>query len=549
MDLGVREPAVPDFSASPSMESFSTQLLELGHDDRLHWWISHPVQGSTSFDHVELEIARCPPIAVHPVLNHGPSWLLNTSTLKLEYFDGVSAPNYGVLSHTWTQDETSFKSWRSLPLDGKDKLTEGTSKIVNLCNLALRDGLDWVWADTCCINRESIAELSEAINLMYRWYKGASRCYVYLADTAVKPDDAEGTVENLSKSRWFKRGWTLQEMLAPLDVQFFGSNWSYIGSLARLTEVVSEITNIDRTVLRHEIPPSTFSIAQRMSWASDRTTTRVEDTAYCLMGLLNVHMPLIYGEGSWAFLRLQEELIRDSSDDSIFAWETDDPLRITSLFASSPSDFKNASNIISVLKSSKICSYQLTNRGLRTDMECVSHLSRTNRSSPSVKPKNLLWVLHCQRSNEIDQRLALRIVVSPGNQATYRVRPPDDSSGAEATSIGPRLISISKTEVEKGGSIVSGTIYGRDEVGDMLSSYGPSSRAATTASSTSAPIKWREIALKDHIVKKKLVRLLLSKAKARNVEVKEMDFKIRVCIAESFLVVHVDGANGTTIVY
>ena len=165
---------------------------------------------------------------------------------------------------------------------------------------------------SCCIDKTSSAELSEAINSMFRWYRTAAICYAYLSNVN---DPCE-----LERSRWFTRGWTLQKLVAPKEVLFYSSDWTLLGSKLQISDKLSQITSIDTEVLvtgafNH------VSIAGRMSWAASRQTTRVEDLAYCLMGIFDINMPLLYGEGKKSFIRLQEIISRVSPDDfSLFAW-------------------------------------------------------------------------------------------------------------------------------------------------------------------------------------------------------------------------------------
>jgi hypothetical protein len=146
---------------------------------------------------------------------------------------------------------------------------------------------------------------------MFRWYQKASICYAYLFDVK--------DVSQLPGSRWFTRGWTLQELIAPVKVWFYNSDWNYLGSKRGLREEIQQITNIETQVLETGVF-TTVSIARRMSWAARRRTTRIEDQAYALMGIFDVNMPLLYGEGEKAFIRLQEEIMKTSDDQSIFAW-------------------------------------------------------------------------------------------------------------------------------------------------------------------------------------------------------------------------------------
>ncbi|KUJ14849.1 HET-domain-containing protein, partial [Mollisia scopiformis] len=243
--------------------------------------------------------------------------LLNVGTKQLKDFMGDdNIPEYAILSHTWGEDEVTFDGL--LDLFVKSKL--GYTKIDYCCQQALEDGLEWVWIDTCCIDKSSSAELSEAINSMFRWYQNAVCCYVYLSDYFQSTgSDEVGNASGFANCRWFTRGWTLQELLAPKTVLFYSRTWIYLGSKDTLCKTLSEITGIERETLEGEALNRT-SIARRMYWAAGRVTTRTEDLAYCLLGIFDVNMPLLYGEGEKAFFRLQEEIIKSSSDQSLFAW-------------------------------------------------------------------------------------------------------------------------------------------------------------------------------------------------------------------------------------
>jgi hypothetical protein len=198
---------------------------------------------------------------------------------------------------------------------------EGWQKVLQACAIAKGQGYGYLWADTCCIDKTSLTELSEAINYMFRWYAETEVCYAYLADV---PDDDHVNHQHSSfrASRWFTRGWTLQELIAPKEVLFYSSGWKLLGSRTDLKDLVSSITGIPVDVLTTGEPrPPARSIGEIFSWASRRTTTLEEDMAYSLLGLLNINLPLIYGEGTAAFMRVQEELLRRYDDESIFAWE------------------------------------------------------------------------------------------------------------------------------------------------------------------------------------------------------------------------------------
>lgn len=211
---------------------------------------------------------------------------------------------------------------------------------------AEKDDIGYIWCDTCCIDKSDLTELSEAINSMFHWYKD-QLCYAYLGDVPhaghhVSTERGSAFAE----SKWFKRGWTLQELIAPSHVVFFDQTWRSMGTRSGFKDSIAEITGIDGEVLDGG-DPALCCIAKRMSWASNRKTTRVEDRAYCLMGLFGVNMPLIYGEREKAFIRLQTEIMKYSDDQSLFAWKTPTAIDDVScgLLASSPDYFAESRNI------------------------------------------------------------------------------------------------------------------------------------------------------------------------------------------------------------
>jgi hypothetical protein len=220
-------------------------------------------------------------------------------------------PSYAILSHTWgadDDDEVTFDDIKNG--SGKSKVS-GYAKIQFCGKQAWRDGLQYFWVDTCCIDKASHAELSQAIASMFRWYRNAARCYVYLADVSARKyynSQADRTWESaFRKSRWFTRGWTLQELLAPKLVEFYSLEGQRLGDRNTLEQEVYEITEIPLTALRGT-PPSQFSVDERLRWAAKRETKMKEDKAYCLMGIFEVFLPLIYGEEENAFIRLREEI-------------------------------------------------------------------------------------------------------------------------------------------------------------------------------------------------------------------------------------------------
>lgn len=283
--------------------------------------------------------------------------LLNVHTFAFEEFVGEvgnGVPPYAILSHTWGPEEVTFKDYTEQL--GESCVEKRYDKIRGCCRLAESEGFHYAWIDTCCIDKSSSAELSEAINSMFQWYRDAAICYAYLSDVDGSKDPCEladgdnqaNDGSSFAGSRWFTRGWTLQELLAPSEVVFLAADWSEIGTKKSLRAVVSQITRISETVLL-ECRWDEYSVAQKMSWAAGRQTTRLEDAAYCLMGLFDVNMPLLYGEGRKAFSRLQQQILQRSEDHSIFAWSYPDDEHshtlMSGMMAPSPEYFKDASQI------------------------------------------------------------------------------------------------------------------------------------------------------------------------------------------------------------
>jgi hypothetical protein len=267
---------------------------------------------------------------------------LVTGHLSLRTFYGTDIPAYAILSHRWTDDEVLFK-------DIEDKTSsdrKGYFKLQGAISQARADGYAYLWDDTCCIDKSSSAELSEAINSMWVWYREAAICYAYLCDVSSCTEDPDFEAQ-VRASGWFTRGWTLQELIAPKHVDFYNGIWTSIGTRQTLQRTISDITGIDADYLNHARPLSAASIAKRMSWAAHRKTTRLEDIAYCLMGLFAVNMPMLYGEGSRAFQRLQEEILRNSDDESIFAWVDKDAKKedLHGLLADDPQKFEDSGSI------------------------------------------------------------------------------------------------------------------------------------------------------------------------------------------------------------
>lgn len=331
--------------------------------------------------------------------------LLNARTYQFhEFYDG-NTPPYAILSHTWGNGEVSFQDLCH-GLSPKVQCKNGWRKIDHCCRQARKDYLEYVWVDTCCIDKSSSAELQEAINSMFDWYARSSECYVFLADfqrpaelsstVEIQAEDAAasailGTVDvylpGFKDARWFQRGWTLQELLAPESVRFFDTKWSEFGNKVSLRRQLAQITRISESILLATIMGarqalSSVSIAQRMSWASSRITTRTEDTAYCLLGIFDVNMPLLYGEGPKAFLRLQEEIMKISPDQSLLAWgfgcKNSSLWGLSTALALSPADFAGCNNVVSWGAARPGDSFSMTQRGLCLQLPVVISLDGGN---------------------------------------------------------------------------------------------------------------------------------------------------------------------------
>jgi hypothetical protein len=228
---------------------------------------------------------------------------------------GDDTPPYAILSHTWNEDNDEEVTFSDIEnKSGKSKA--GHAKLQFCGKQAQRDGLKYFWVDTCCINKANYAELPEALASMFRWYRDAVKCYVYLSDVSTRKRDHNGQTEGtweagFRTSRWFTRGWTLQELVAPGSVEFFSREGERLGDKISLVKQIHEITQIPITALSGT-PLPRFSVDERKRWAAERETKKKEDKAYCLLGIFNVFIPVMYGEGDHAFTRLEEEIEKRS---------------------------------------------------------------------------------------------------------------------------------------------------------------------------------------------------------------------------------------------
>lgn len=326
--------------------------------------------------------------------------LLNATTLRVESIPaGSTRPEYAILSHRWTDDEVSFQE---IHAKGGGRKKRAFAKIKACCEMARRHGLSYVWVDTCCINQDSSAELSEAINSMFQWYREAKICYAYLWD-------ATG-VEDFLGSEWFDRGWTLQELVAPAEVQFYASDWTMFGTKTSLSSIISKKTGIDWKYLQGK-SLNQASVAERMSWAAKRTTSKPEDMSYCLLGIFDIQMPLLYGEGlQKAFSRLQSLLIKETADLSWLAWN---PLPIPisnnhlsdelpGVFARSPADFADCRDIVVCDPDSIGIPMNETNLGIEIKLPII------------MGQDSEYALLNCRWRNDILRLIAIPLVEQDG---------------------------------------------------------------------------------------------------------------------------------------
>ncbi|KAK3070151.1 hypothetical protein LTR53_010959 [Teratosphaeriaceae sp. CCFEE 6253] len=415
-------------------------------------------------------------------------WLINTTTLGLEYKLNVERdePPYAILSHTWTDDEVDHRDFVNTPERAQQRA--GYAKIVMTCRQARKDVLSsrrlvaWIMADNG-------ADQDQAINSMYRWYENAVICYVYLADMPDhgtecdleaeehdellrqrlahydldyvdckdgNPSFENGPLQGFRRSRWFNRGWTLQELIAPSKLTFYGTTWNLLGSRAQLAGLLSSITSIDAKVLLHagsprRVPPSQFAVSVRLSWAAGRCTSRPEDRAYSLLGLFGINMPLLYGEGKKAFVRLQEEIIRSSNDLSIFAWQSvDEALAIEKhqLLAPSPDSFDDALSrkFVKEPRAQEAARYALTNRGLEIQVMHPRY--------PAIARGH--WGrLGSRTMYSVNTSLAIlgKDSGGPSNMTALRLSRDGDRASSSWHVDNPRLCIVPETELSEGKSL------------------------------------------------------------------------------------------------
>lgn len=305
---------------------------------------------------------------------------------------GDSIPPYAILSHTWGDQEVTLQEIQSPTQNIRNK--EGWLKIEQACKITRAHRLGFLWVDTCCIDKTNSVELGEAINSMFQWYKNSDMCIAYLAD--LEPQERYSD-QAIFACRWWQRGWTLQELIAPRSLRFYDATWQDNDSKSDWEEQILAQVGIPPRALHGNLSTDVASVAQKFSWAAGRKTTRLEDEAYCLLGLFDVNLPLLYGEGPKAFRRLQEEIIRNGDDLTIFAHS---PLQQTgNLFADHVSSFRNMGDV-RPFYCNDMTEFSLTNRGLyiKRGLE-VSYASVLERGDNESHDSYYAWLGHRAKSD------------------------------------------------------------------------------------------------------------------------------------------------------
>ena len=296
--------------------------------------------------------------------------LLNVKNFQFREYDEGNLPAYAILSHVWYNEEKKielvYDSFESLPRNAngvpqcpKDQnYAKSHDKIMKTCQETRKLGegsgkrVDFVWIDSICIDKRNAGERDRAIRSMWRFYGDAACCIVWLQDVEWSKNNKPRVDQAFENARWFSRGWTLQELIAPKIVYFFNRSWDLLGTKWSLAAEITSRTRIERKFLKPEKARSA-TIAQRLSWAAGRNTTEPEDRVYSLFGLFNVDIEVKYGGPNpreeryrTAFSLMQKEILRDSTDESLFAWRNPS-LKSSGLLAPSIDCFKDSNQIVS----------------------------------------------------------------------------------------------------------------------------------------------------------------------------------------------------------
>lgn len=350
--------------------------------------------------------------------------LLHTTKYALHKSDDVGDPEYAILSHRWEPNngEMTFSRYNAADLLEVRNRTPSLDKIRNACAQARADSLTWLWIDSCCIDKGNFQELSKELNSMFQYYNEASKCYAFLHDVSSSFPGAErfkrqrqpGQPDHDQVSEWFERGWTLQELLAPQDIQFYDQTWKPLGTKKTLASNLQLATGIDEKYLDGSAHFSTASVATRMSWMAGRHTTAIEDIAYSMLGILNVSIEAKYGVGAEAFLNLQKAVLQRGPDESIFAWKVpsdkllrcyrdrtgnqarkwDDPAS-WGLLAPSPDCFKESRGLVVLPDRANLRAYSWAQGAIQLQMPQKSGTEATNWAG--LPRSNFTLSLNCWR--------------------------------------------------------------------------------------------------------------------------------------------------------
>ncbi|KAI0800039.1 hypothetical protein C8Q74DRAFT_387382 [Fomes fomentarius] len=344
--------------------------------------------------------------------------LLNTRTGEFHLGNNVQGIQYAILSHVSPKDhEQSYNDLLTIhhtvhverattpDLPQDPVLHRASSKIQQACARALSDGFEFIWIDFCCIDTSNETEVSDAVNSAYAWYGGSAMCYAYLEDVDPE-DDICAPDSQFRRSRWHTRMWTLPELIASKNLTFLASDWRPLGTKHALARVVEEISGVDSSIITHDIPLSSVSVARRMSWAAKRVTSRKEDEGYALMGLFGVKMAVTYGEGALAFFRLQEEILKVVPDQSLFVWDTSPIVSLSgapppydesrhTLFAPSPAAFARSGGVNAVASHAVLGRQSLHHDQALPTYVSTSYGLRTTLPMLSVGPFTRLALLSC----------------------------------------------------------------------------------------------------------------------------------------------------------
>ncbi|WYZ40798.1 hypothetical protein EsH8_IV_001139 [Colletotrichum jinshuiense] len=267
--------------------------------------------------------------------------LLHTGTQQLHTFPFPPPVSYAILSHTWSSP--SDDEWTRYNIANTDTTT-GTLTLHGIidraCHLAQAEQIEFVWIDAACIVKSSSADISESINLLPKYFKAAAVCFAFLSDLPC--GERMPCQDTWTRCQFWNRAWTLQELILPSKIQFYDAQWHPRGerNSNTLSSLISHITGIDEDVLTHRKTLCETSVARKMSWAACKEVSKPEDIAYALLGIFDLCMPIVYGEGKErAFRRLQEEIIKSNNDMTLFAWTCTEDEDCRGIFANDPENF------------------------------------------------------------------------------------------------------------------------------------------------------------------------------------------------------------------